>query len=124
MEAPSDGLLVRVITKTKWGRGEGDLVLLVLILGESYLPFIAADINSFASERNMKLNEKKCKEMVITFLKYQPTVVSPMELNGAVIERVPNYKLLGVIISQDLTWNEHCDHLHHNKALKRLYALP
>ena len=91
-------------------------------LSPSYLPFIVADINSFASERNMKLNEKKCKEMIISFLKYQPTVVSPMQINGAVIGRVPNYKLLGVIISQDLTWNEHCDHVY-NKALRRLYAL-
>ena len=91
-------------------------------LSPSYFPFIAADINSFASERNMKVNEKNCKDMVISFLKYQPTVVSPRQLNGAVIERVPKYKLLRVIILQDLTWNEHCDHIH-NKALKQLYAL-
>ena len=45
-----------------------------------------------------------------------------MQLNGAVIERVPNYKLLGVIISQDLTWNEHCYYVY-NKALKRLDVL-
>lgn len=50
----------------------------------------------------MKLNEEKCKEMVISFLKYQPTVVSPMQLNGTVIDRVPSYNLLGMIISQDL----------------------
>ena len=91
-------------------------------LSPSYLPFIAADINSFASELNMKLNEKKCKEMVISFLKCQPTVVSPVQLNGAVIGRVPKYKLLGVIIWQDLTWHEHCDYVY-NKALKRLYTL-
>ena len=67
---------------------------------------------------------KKCKEIVISFVKYQPTAVSPMQLNGAVIERLSDYKLLGVIISQDVhvTWNEHCDHIH-NKALKRLYTL-
>ena len=66
------------------------------------MPLIAADINTYASERNMKLYEEKCKEMVISFLKYQPIVVSPMQLNGTVIERVPNSNLLGVIISQDL----------------------
>ena len=49
----------------------------------------------------MKLNEKKFKEEVITFVKYQSTVVSPMRLNGVFIERIPDYKLLGVIISQD-----------------------
>ena len=68
----------------------------------------------------MKRNEKKCKETVISFRKYQPTLVSPTPLNGAVIERVT--KLLGVIILQDLAWNEHYNHIH-NKALKRIYAL-
>jgi len=66
----------------------------------SYLPLIAADISTYAIQRNMKLNEKKFKEEVISFVKSQSTVVSPMRLNGVVIERVPNYKLLGVIISQ------------------------
>ena len=44
-------------------------------------------------------------------MQYQPTVTSPMQLNGTVIETVPNYKLLGVIITEDLTWNEHCDYI-------------
>ena len=44
----------------------------------SYLPFIAANINTYASMRNMRLNEKKCKDMVINFLKYQPTVITPI----------------------------------------------
>ena len=29
--------------------------------------------------RNMQLNEKKCKYMVINFLKYQPTVITPIQ---------------------------------------------
>ena len=49
--------------------------------------------------RNMRLNEKKCKDMVVNFLKYQPTVMTPIQLNGIVIDRVSSYKLLGVIIS-------------------------
>ena len=48
----------------------------------SYLPVIAANINTYASMRNMRLNEKKCKDMVINFLKYQPTVITPIQLNG------------------------------------------
>ena len=47
--------------------------------------------------------------MVINFLKYQPTVKTPIQLNGIVIDRISSYKLLGVIISNDLSWNEHCD---------------
>ena len=70
----------------------------------------------------MRLNEKKCKEMVITFLKYQPSPVPPMFLNGAAITRVSSFKLLGVTLSSDLSWNDHCDEML-KKAYKRLYAL-
>ena len=63
------------------------------------------------------LMRKKCKDMVINFLKYQPTVITPIQLNGIVIDRVSSYKLLGVIISNDLSWNEH------KKATKRLFVL-
>ena len=41
--------------------------------------------------------------MVINFLKYQPTVITPIQLNGIVIGRVSSYKLLGVVISDDLS---------------------
>ena len=88
----------------------------------SYLPVIAANINTYASMRNMRLNEKKCKDMVINFLKYQPTVITLIQLNGIVIDRVSGYKLLGFIISNDLSWNEHCDSIH-KKATKRLFVL-
>ena len=83
---------------------------------------INAKINTYASMRNMRLNEKKCKDMVINFLKYQPTVITPIQLNGIVIDRVSSYKLLGVIISNDVSWNEHCDSIH-KKATKRLFVL-
>ena len=62
------------------------------------------------------------KDMVINFLKCQPTVITPIQLNGIVIDRVSSYKLLGVIISNDLSWNENCDS-NHKKATKRLFVL-
>ena len=61
------------------------------------------------SQRNMRRNEKKCKEMVITFLEYQPSPVLPMFLNGIAIVRVSSFKLLGVTLSNNLSWNDHCD---------------
>ena len=39
-----------------------------------------------------------------------------------VIDRVSSYKFLGVIISNDLSWNEHCDSIH-KKATKRFFVL-
>ena len=44
------------------------------------------------------------------------------QLNGIVIDRVSSCKLLRVIFSDDLSWNEHCDSIH-KKATKRLFVL-
>ena len=63
------------------------------------------------------LMRKKCKDMVINFLKYQRAVITPIQFNGMVIDRVSSYKLLWVIISNDLSWNAHCDSIH-EKATK------
>ena len=88
----------------------------------SYLPIVASDINKFSSHRNMRLNAKKCKEMVFDFLQYKSTTLSPLMIGGAVIDRVQSYKLLGLHISNDLTWNSHCETVY-KKAVKRLYGL-
>lgn len=70
----------------------------------------------------MRLNAKKCKEIIFSFLQYQPFPATPLCLSGRVIERVDHYKLLGVFISSDLSWNKHCEYVL-AKANKRLYAL-
>ena len=70
----------------------------------------------------MKLNSKKCKEMIINFMQYSPFPPDPLTVGGYVIERVVTYKLLGVYISDDLSWNVHIEHIV-KKANKRLYAL-
>ena len=41
---------------------------------------------------------------------------------GALIERVCQYKLLGVKVSDDLSWNARCEYVY-DKATKRLYGL-
>ena len=46
----------------------------------------------------------------------------PLTVGGSVIERVLTCKLLGVYISEDLSWNVHIEHIV-KKANKRLYAL-
>ena len=70
----------------------------------------------------MKLNPKKCKEMFASFLKYDLQCIDSIYISGTSVERVCCYKLLGVIISQDLTWNRHVDYIL-KKANSRLYAL-
>ena len=77
----------------------------------SYLPIIADEIYSYASQRRMWLNPMKCRELVVNFLQYQLSPLSPLQLSGATIQKVSTYKILGVHISEDLTWNMHIDYV-------------
>ena len=70
----------------------------------------------------MKLNPKKYKEMVFNFMKNLNTVTRPLHIENSEVERVSTYKLLGVVISDDLKWNCPIDYII-TKAAKRLYAL-
>ena len=87
----------------------------------SYLPIIANEIYSYASQHGMRLNPTKCRELVVNFLQNQPSSLSPLQLSGTTIQRMSTYKILGVHISEDLTWNMHTDYVF-KEANKRLYA--
>jgi hypothetical protein len=88
----------------------------------SLLSIVANEISDFAVSRGMNLNPKKCKEMFASFLKYDLQCIDSIYISGTPVERVCCYKLLGVIISQDLTWNRHVDYIL-KKANSRLYSL-
>ena len=65
----------------------------------------------------MKLNEKKTKAMVINMSKkYQ--FVTDLELNGEQVEFVDSARLLGVHVSNDLTWNLNTKHIVKNGNLR------
>ena len=62
--------------------------------------------------------------MVVDFLQYKPTCSSPLLIGGALIERVSQYKLLEIIVSDDLSRNAHCEYTCiYDKATKRHYGL-
>ena len=52
----------------------------------------------------------------------QPTQLGPLQLMGSVVKRVNSYKILGIHVTNDMSWNEHTDYVF-KKANKRLYAL-
>jgi hypothetical protein len=70
----------------------------------------------------MKLKPNKCKEIVASFLTYDLQCIDSRYISGSPVERVCCRKLLGVFISQDLTWNRHVDYIL-KKTNSRLYAL-
>ena len=60
--------------------------------------------------------------MLIDFLRSKPFPTSPIYVNGSPIEHVTTHKVLGVYISSDLLWNQHCECIV-KRARKLLYAL-
>ena len=84
---------------------------------------VAVDhVYAFAVNNNMRLNPGKCKTMTVDFLHYNSCVPCPIAVGGSDIEQVFTFKLLGVHLSDDLTWAVQCDYIV-KKANRRLYAL-
>ena len=78
-------------------------------------------IIEWSGQNKMKINAKKTKEMLISFQK-EPPAVPKISVNGSMLERVDCVTLLGVKISNTLTWGPHVDHIV-TKAQKRLFCL-
>ena len=69
----------------------------------------------------MKLNPIKCKEMLISFKRKTP-VINNITTNNTPIEMVTSYKLLGLIVSSNLKWNDHIESLT-RKASNRIHSV-
>ena len=74
----------------------------------------SADIAARWTEQNdMKINSEKSKEIIISFAQdgnFRSTIPN-IKIDGRDIAQVCHAKLLGVTISQDLTWNRHVDNI-------------
>jgi hypothetical protein len=72
----------------------------------------------------MSINLSKTKEMLICFSKnpFFSDITPNITINDVPIERVSHTKVLGVTISNDLSWNTHVDNIV-SKTGKRLYVL-
>ena len=100
-----------VNTWSKHAKYVDDLSILEIIPrnSPSYLNCIVDDIQCFSHCNNMRLNLAKCKATTIDFLDHNSCTWRPICTGTVVIERVKSFKLLGVYISEDLTWGVHCD---------------
>ena len=77
----------------------------------------------WSTQNRVILNCDKCKELRISFVKDKPQF-APIVVNGYELESVTSAKLLGLIISSNLTWNEHLEISDViKKASNRLYFL-
>jgi hypothetical protein len=55
----------------------------------------------------MKLNGKKCKQMIISFLQNQPDV--PLLCMGLTLDLVDLFKALGLTLNKKLKWEENVE---------------
>ena len=74
---------------------------------------IQGDINTiqnWSNQSNLVFNAKKTKSMLFTTrqMKIKNNLTFEIKsIDGKTIERVPEFKLLGITFSEDMTWNKH-----------------
>ena len=78
------------------------------------------ELIEWSRQHAMSVNGRKTKEMLIGPICKKPP--PPLTLDGAVIDRVKTFKLLGVHVSDDLKWLHHIDAIC-SKAVSRLHFL-
>ena len=75
----------------------------------------------YSTNNNMQLNVKKTKELRISFLNDSPCF-EQLKANNGQVEFVSSFKLLGLIITLNLGWDQHVIYIC-SKARKRLFAI-
>jgi len=71
----------------------------------------------------MKINTNKTKELIICFSKKVSIEDIPhLSIHGYNIDRVTTFKLLGIVISADLTWDSHVTYIL-QKVAERMYCI-
>ena len=93
---------------------------------DSHAQHILDNVASWTDEKKMSLNEDKSKVMIINFTKINQ-FATRLTINDKVLETVEETKLLGSIISSDLTWHRNTDYLvkkgyQRLEILKKLYS--
>ena len=73
------------------------------------LPNILESVNQWTEDHKMQLNTKKCNFMI--FSRSNENFATRILLNGNLIERRSSSKLLGMWISEDLSWSKNCQEI-------------
>ena len=69
----------------------------------------------------MKLNGKKCKEMIVSFVRSENDIPRLL-IDGLPLDLVPSFKILGLTMNNKLKWQDNTEALV-KKASKRLYII-
>ncbi len=89
---------------------------------ESAYRTVIKHLVDWSENNNLTLKICKTKELIVDFHRKQQRDHQPICINGAQVERVENFKYLGVNITQDLFWSCHINTLV-KKGRQRLFYL-
>ena len=78
--------------------------------GESVIQDIADDATVWSANNEMQLIADKTTEMIVSFARKVPEPPS-VSMGGKVLERISFAKILGVIVSSDLSWAKHIQYI-------------
>ena len=78
------------------------------------------NLTNWTKYNQMELNEEKCNYMIFT--RSQTEFVTRLSINDKIIDQVPVINLLGVWISEDLSWSRNCKEIS-KKAYSRINML-
>ena len=68
-----------------------------------------AAVETWSVNNSLQFNTSKCKYMIISRKRNPVTPTSPLLLNGTSMDEVEIFKYLGLLLSSDLSWNDHID---------------
>ena len=77
-------------------------------------------ISDWTAANLMRLNPKKCNYMI--FSRSKDNIATRLKIGDSVLERKPAQKILGMWVSADLSWSQHCQEIC-KKAYSRLSML-
>jgi len=88
---------------------------------DSKLQAATEQLTDWCKSNNMTLNTTKTKEMAIYFGR-KALAIPRITVNGSEVELVDTFKLLGLVINNRLTWEDHVQYVT-KKTAKRLHYL-
>ena len=66
-------------------------------------------ISDWTEDNLMKMNPNKCNYMI--FSRSKENIATRLNIGGTILERKRSQKILGVQISDDLSWSKHCQEI-------------